>query len=142
MKKILFGFIPAIIVISLGAFYGGMKYGQKSATSSGFIRQNFQNLSEEERQQFVQRGTGVRSGGDFISGEVIEKDEQSLTLKTSDGGSRIIFFSDQTEINKFADGTIGDVEKGKTISIRGQKNQDNSITAQSIQIGSPMTIRQ
>ena len=140
MKKIL----PVVIVLGIvavggGAFYGGMKYGQ-SKNSLSF--QDFQNLSPEQRQQSFQantggnsqRGAGRGTGQNFLAGEVINKDEKSLTIKMPDGSSKIVFYSDSTEIGKFVNGTSSDLEAGKTITVNGKANQDGSITAQSIQL--------
>lgn len=141
MKKIL----PIIVVVLLvggGAFYGGMKYGE-SKSSQGLVRggfQDFNNLSSEERQQRLQQMGGNvgnfqrNRGNGFISGEILSKDDQSVTVKLQDGGSKIIFYSDSTEVSKFTSGSSGDLEIGKTIIANGTANSDGSITAQSIQL--------
>jgi len=133
-SKIIPIFIALILIIGGGAFFGGMKYQQS--------KRNFQNFSEEQRQQLFQGNTGRNLqrevgggvGSSFLSGEVISKDEQSVTLKTPNGGSKIIFFSDSTEIVKSVDGASSDLEAGKTISVSGTTNQDGSLTAKSIQV--------
>jgi len=135
IKKLLI-IIIALAVIGGGAFYGGMKYGESKSPLSKFSSQNFQNLSPEQRQQLSQG----RTGGGFLTGEVIAKDEQSLTLKTQDGGSKIIFFSDSTQISKTTEGTIGDIEVGKQIMVSGNQNSDGSYTAKTIQL-SPHVIQ-
>ena len=135
-KKIIL-IIIALAIIGGGAFYGGMKYGQSKNPR----------LSSEQRQQFLQgsiegnlpRGTGRGVGANFLNGEVIAKDEQSLTLKMQDGSSKIVFFSDSTEISKTAEGSIGDVEIGKQIVVNGDQNSDGSYTAKTIQL-SPRSI--
>jgi len=134
MKKIIPIIIISIIVIGGGAFYGGMKYGQSKSPLSNLSRQNFQNLSPEQRQQLFQGGTGRGTGTNFLSGEVITKDEQSLTLKMPDGGSKIVFFSDSTEISKTTEGSINDIEIGKQIMVSGDQNSDGSYTAKTIQL--------
>ena len=136
-KKIIL-IIIALAVIGGGAFYGGMKYGQSKNPR----------LSSEQRQQFLQgsiegnlpRGTGRGIGANFLTGEVIAKDEQSLTLKMQDGSSKIVFFSDSTEISKTAEGEINDIEVGKQIMISGDQNSDGSYTAKTIQL-SPRVIQ-
>ncbi len=146
MKKIL-PIIIALIIIGAGAFYGGMKYAQSTRQNFakqnfGELDQNFQNLSPEQRQELLQgnvggtfqRGAGRGTGSNFVSGEVIAKDEQSLTLKMPEGGSKIIFYSGNTEVGKFVNGTPDDLEIGKSVTINGTTNQDGSITAQSIQL--------
>ncbi len=138
MAKKIIPIIIILVIIGAGAFYGGMKYGQSKSPLSKFSSQNFQNLSQEQRQQLLQGRTGGGAGANFLSGEVIAKDEQSLTLKMQDGGSKIIFFSDSTKISKTTEGSINDVELGKTLSVGGKQNSDGSFTAETIQL-SPLT---
>jgi hypothetical protein len=141
MKKIL-PIIIIVVIVAAGAFFGGMKYGQgKSSNLSRGNFQDFANMSPEERQQRMQQ-TGANVGGiragnrgnGFATGEILSKDDKSITVKLSDGGSKIIFFSDTTEVGKFIDGTPTDLEVGKTVTVNGTTNQDGSITAQSIQM--------
>ena len=130
--------IPIIIILIIiigGAFYGGMKYTESKAS------RGFANLSPEERQQRLQQmganiggGFNNRTGAGFVSGEIISKDDKSITIKLRDDGSKIIFYSDTTEVGKFVSGTPSDLEVGKTVTINGKANQDGSITAQSIQL--------
>ena len=129
MKKTLIVFIILLVIVGGIAFYGGMKYQQAKTPS----RQVFQNLTPEQRQQFLQQGVGQRAGAGFLSGEVISKDEQSLTLKTPDGGSKIVFFSGSTKILKTTEGSIDDIGIGKQIMVSGEQNSDGSYTAQTIQ---------
>jgi len=150
IKKIL----PIIVVLILvaGAFYSGMKYGQ-SKTIVDYSRADFQslrNLSPEERQQRMQQmgaaGIGFQgnrsdnqAGSGFLSGEIIAKDDKSVTIKLRDGGSKIVFYSETTEVTKFVNGTAADLEIGKTITANGKTNQDGSITVQSIQLRPAIT---
>jgi len=135
MAKKIIPIIITIVIIGSGAFYGGMKYGQNKISSQ---RSSFQNLSPEQRQQFVQ--SAGRTGTNFLSGEVISKDEKSLTIKLPDGGSKIVFFSDSTQISKTTAGIIDDIEIGKQIMISGNQNSDGSYTAKTIQL-SPRVIQ-
>ncbi len=146
MKKLLL-IIIAIIIVGGGAFYGGMKYSQNKSPFSNLSRQNFQNLSSEQRQQLfqgnvggnMQKGVGKGTGAGFLKGEVIDKDEQSLTLKMMDGSSMVIFFSGSTEISKTAEGLINDIEIGKQITVSGDQNSDGSYTAKTIQLSAPFS---
>lgn len=145
MNKTILSIVAVAIIVGGGAFYGGMKYAEGRSPRGQFSRADLQNLSPEERRERLQeldanaggfRGgrTGGQAGGGFTSGEIISKDDKSVTVKLRDGGSKIIFLSDSTEITKSASGSIGDLEVGKNISVNGTANSDGSITAQSIQL--------
>ena len=139
MKKTIVVIIGTIIIAG-GSFFAGIKFNQHSNTSGG---RGFANLSPEERQarigQFGGAGgpRGIRNGGGmggFSGGEVIAKDDKSITVKLRDGGSKIIFFSGTTQVMKAATGTMEDIAIGAEITAMGSANQDGSISAQSIQV--------
>ena len=147
MKKVL-PIIILLILIGGGAFYGGMEY----AKSKGGL-QNLQNLSTEERQEMFQEmganiGSGLRGGRPmgqivegFANGEIIAKGEESITIKLRDGGSRIIFFSESTDITitKPVSGSVDDLKEGQQVMISGKENSDGSYTAQTIQMSKANT---
>lgn len=125
--------IFAAIVIAALSFYGGTLYGKsnnQTAQSSG----RFSGIPSGGQQQ----GTGQRGafpgGGNAITGEIMSKDDKSITLKLQDGGSKIIFFSDSTKITKSTAGSLNDLEIGKTAIIGGKQNSDGSFTAETIQL--------
>ncbi len=147
MNKKIIAVIVSIIVVGGGSFYGGMKYEKSHSLAGGSQKnaQDCQNLTAEERQQRMQQfggvgargrngGSGGRNGGGFASGEILSKDDKSITIKMRDGGSKIIFYSDITEVGKFVNGATIDLETGKTITVNGTANSDGSITAQTIQL--------
>ena len=70
----------------------------------------------------------------MVSGDIISKDAMSITVKLRDGGSKIVFFSDTTEISRFASGSASDLLVGKSVMVNGKTNDDGSVTAQSIQL--------
>ena len=124
MTKKLILIIVVLTIVGAGAFYGGMKYGQLKR------QQFFQANIGGAGQQVMGINRGM--GSNFLNGEVIAKDEQSLTLKTPDGSSKIVFFSGSTKVSKTIDGTIDDIEIGKQIMVTGSQNSDGSYTAQTI----------
>src|SRR3989344_6689350 len=103
MKKLIL-ILAVALAASGGAFYGGTQYAE-SKTAQGL-----RNLSPEQRQQRLQ-GMGANAGGvrgwfggnrgnGFVAGEIISKDYKSVTVKLSDGGSKIVFFGESIEIVK------------------------------------------
>jgi len=152
MNKLIAIIIATAIVVGGGAFFGGMKYAESKSLRGRLSQadfQNLQNLSLEERQQRLHElganagagfrggaGGGQRSGSGFTAGEIIAKDDKSVTVKLQNGGSKIVFLSDSTEITKSTAGALSDLEIGKNISVNGTANSDGSVTAQTIQLRS------
>ena len=148
-KNAIISLVVVAIVFGGGGFYGGMKYGQGKGT---FSAQNIQNMTPEQRQQmfasrggntasssgnrmFVANGTGGGTGGGgMTSGEIISKDDKSVTVKLTGGGSKIVLLSGSTSINKAAQGTPEDLTIGQQIIAIGSANSDGSVTANTIQI--------
>lgn len=140
MNKTIIGLVIALVIVGAGSFYGGMLYGKSKGGA--------QSLSAQERQQrFGQMGGGQGrvgnrvAGSGFVNGDIIAKDDKSLTIKLRDGGlptgqagSKIIFLSGSTQIMKSVDGSISDLSVGQNVMINGSTNADGSLTAQSIQL--------
>lgn len=131
MNKTLLSIIAVALIVGGGAFYGGMKYDQSKTAADRQARiQQFGSSGAGSRNG----GLGNRNSGGFASGEILSKDDKSITIKMRDGGSKIVFYSDTTEVGKFVNGAVSDLEIGKNVSVNGTANSDGSITAQSIQI--------
>lgn len=132
--------IPVILII---AFYGGMDYQKSKAPS--FVGGNRTGMMQAGSVYGGGAGTGARAGrmmnGGFASGEVLAKDDTSITLKLKAGGSQIILLSDKTQVVKSDQGALTDLLVGQSLTINGTANQDGSLTAESIQIR-PATLTQ
>lgn len=131
--------IPVLILVS---FYGGMSYARTNTTKQ-FELGNRNGMMQAGAGTYGGR-TGGRNGAmssGFASGEVLSKDDKSLTIKLRNGGSQIILLSDKTQVVKSDQGVITDVIVGGNVTINGTANQDGSVTAESIQIrpGAPTT---
>ncbi len=132
MKKILPVFLIIAVVIGGAAFYGGTKYVQ-SKTSRGALQGNFRNSVQGGG--FRNMGTNGGNGGmGFVAGDIIAKDDKSITVKLRDGSSKIIFYSGATKFGKFVSGTAADFGIGSAVIINGKTNSDGSITGDSIQL--------
>lgn len=133
--KMIVGVVAGIVVIGSGSFYGGMKYDQSKSVGG-------RNGAGAGRGQFTagagsaQRGARTNANGGFIAGEVLSKDDKSVTLKLTgpSGGSKIVFFSGSTQIMKSDQGAVSDLAVGQQVMAQGTPNSDGSINAQSIQI--------
>jgi hypothetical protein len=128
MKKLLLLIIAGIIILGL-VFFAGYKVGQSGSTT---MKGNGPGAFNGNGAPIGGMGNG-RNGG-IVNGEIISKDDTSITIKSNDGGSKIIFFSETTEISKFVSGEIGDLNVGDTIMITGTTNSDGSVTAKTIQL--------
>ncbi|MFH0873348.1 MAG: hypothetical protein V1846_00705 [Candidatus Komeilibacteria bacterium] len=133
-KKTLPIFIVVLLVVAGASFYGGMLYG-KSTTGPGG---NFPNLTAEQRAAMGNGQFGANraagNGTGLASGDVLAKDDKSITLKLRDGGSKTILLSSSTETQKMATVSADEVTVGTAISVVGTTNSDGSISAKTIQI--------
>ncbi|HRZ30502.1 MAG TPA: hypothetical protein P5274_02460 [Candidatus Paceibacterota bacterium] len=122
--------VSSILIVVSGL--GGFKYGQSKVPN---LRQNQLGAVGSSGSQMggVAR-RGLTSGGSMAVGDIIKKDDQSLTLKLRDGGSKIIWYSSSSEINKLAIGDSTDLIIGRTVSVAGLANPDGSIVAKTIQL--------
>jgi hypothetical protein len=132
MKKHSMALVCVIVAIIFGAlgFFSGMKYTDYLRTQghgSGF--RQFQGGANSGQ---IQNRNGL--GGRPITGEVISKDDKSITVKTQDGGSKIIILSNTTIYSKTSEGTIQDITVGENVGVFGTENSDKSMTAQNVQI--------
>lgn len=134
MKKIIPIIIIAIIIVGVGAFYGGMKYGssQNQKNRTNLFAQGGANGGGFKGNKVGGNAGGF--GGGATNGDIISKDDKSLTLKLRDGGSKIIFYSGTTEIGRFVTGAVTDLEVGQSVMVNSKSNSDGSLIAQSIQI--------
>lgn len=130
--------VVALLTVGGGAFYGGTIYEKSSLEKQGLLRTASTQFGNRTPGQGRPQGAGgfVRGGenGEVVTGEILTKDDKSVTVKTRDGGSKIVYFSESTEIGKTTDGSSADLENGKQVTINGKANQDGSFTAENIQI--------
>lgn len=123
----------AALVIAVVFFYGGVKYGQ--SYSSATVAGSAASRGAIGNGQFGQRRVGGAGGmGGFTSGEVLSKDDKSITLKLRSGGSMLIFVASSTPILKSTAGSADDIQIGAQVMVNGNTNSDGSMSAQSVQI--------
>ncbi|HRY63143.1 MAG TPA: DUF5666 domain-containing protein [Patescibacteria group bacterium] len=129
MKKNLPIVIAIVALVAAGSFYGGMKYQASKTPSRGQFTGGPEGMFGP--------GGANRAGNSsmsFINGEIISKDDQSVTVKLNNGGSKTVYYSASTTIGKMATGTPEDLSVGAPVMITGKSNTDGNVTAESIQI--------
>lgn len=130
-NKIIYAFVGLTILVGSISFFAGTKYNQSKTSSLN----GFGNVYPGQQNRMIQGGIrGGRIGQNLIIGEIISKDDKSITIKLKDGGSKIVFLSDKTAISKIDSGIMTDLKIGEQITTNGSANSDGSLTAQSIQI--------
>ncbi len=136
--KTIVGVLAVVVLVGGVSFYEGMQHGKGSNPrgNGGFVGQ------EGQFGRGMDRGMmrGNRTGGGPMAGEIIAKDDKSLTIKSLDGSSRIIFYSEETQATKSVSSSVSALVVGEQITVLGSANSDGSLTAQSIQVR-PVGIR-
>ena len=125
--------VTAIIVVVVGAlaFYGGTQY-QLSKQSAGrsFAAGQF----GAGRTGTGAAGTRRTGNGQPVSGEILNIDSSSLTVKLVDGSSRIVLLTDKTIFNKTATVDKSELKVGDKVGVFGTTNTDGSVSAQNVQL--------
>lgn len=139
-KQMLAG-LAVLVAVGGASFYGGMRFGKSGFGSSAGTRQLTFFRQGTAGGQNVQFGganggqrMGGRSGAGFVSGEIMSMDDKSLTMRSRDGGSKIVLLAGSTEVSKFTAGSLTDLQVGMNVMVTGRTNSDGSVTAQTIQL--------
>ncbi len=75
-----------------------------------------------------------RLGGRPVVGEIISKDDKSITVKMADGSTKIVILSDSTTYSKTDTGSRDDLNVGTQVGVFGTDNSDGSVSAQNVQL--------
>jgi len=131
--------IVIVLLAGAGSFYGGTVYEKNKLSQNFTQRGNVMGNNMPGGQNRISDGQNRKQGGQnrngsFVAGQIISKDDNSITVKTPDGGSKIIYFSDSTQIGKTTSGSSSDLAANQQVMLNGIANSDGSFTAQNIQI--------
>ncbi|HYM64912.1 MAG TPA: DUF5666 domain-containing protein [Candidatus Sulfotelmatobacter sp.] len=123
--------VVLIIVALAGGFFAGMQYQKSQPRGIG---------------QFAGRFSGLNGQGQFgqnanfrpVRGQVISADKNTLTVKLSDGSTKVVVLSSITIFVKSQTAISSDLKTGDTVNVLGTQNSDGSVTAQDVQINPPV----
>jgi Cu/Ag efflux protein CusF len=124
-----------IVVAAAGGFFAGLMY-QKNQTSSltAVERGNFAARFGEQASQAGQNAQAFRP----VRGQVLSLSSNSMTVKMSDGSTKIVVLSASTTFAQSTKAALADVKTGDTVNVVGTANSDGSVTATDVQINPPM----
>src|SRR3990167_4973882 len=137
-KSLIITFIAVILAVGFG-FFAGTKYQQSQR--GNFTRQFGNGGNGRFMTGQFPNGSGAnRNGFRPVAGEIISADDKSITVKLSDGSSKIIILGNSTKINKASEASRAELKTGEQVSVFGTENSDGSVTAQNIQMGMMLRI--
>lgn len=121
------------LVVAAVFFAVGLTYGKKQVSASGPSgRAAFQ--GGQVGGAGAARGARGGAGGGFVTGKILSKDAESLTVSLMAGGSKIVFLGASTPITKTVSGSGNDLTVGANVVVTGQANTDGSLTARLIEL--------
>jgi hypothetical protein len=126
--------VVVVIVVGVGAFFGGIQVGKAKAPSTATTP-----TAAGTRAAGTGRGgaAGTRgAGGAFgggVTGQIISMDATSITVKTQAGSTEIVYFSGKTPITKEDTASSSDLATGDNVVVRGTTSS-GTVTATNISI--------
>jgi formylmethanofuran dehydrogenase subunit A len=134
-----------ILYIVLGisllvVFIIGFQIGKIQSKNSNLA--NFRNNQNFNRMGVTTKtANGNRMGFNSTVGEIIEKSDNSITIKLRDSGSKIVIVSNSTEVFKTMNVEKDNLKVGDNVMVDGKTNDDGTITANSLRIIDNMPIK-
>ena len=113
--------VVLIVIAGAGGFFAGSQYQKSQPRAAG---------------QFGGRGLGEGNGNGFgnqnpnfrpVRGQVLTMDSNTLTVKLSDGSTKIVVLSGSTVFVKSTTASLSDLKTGDTVNVVGTQNSDGSL---------------
>ena len=127
-----------LVIVAAGSFFAGAKYQSlKTRLKGEFGAVRMMDGQGARSGQMMQFGGGTGKGiGGFrpVAGEIISSEDGSITVKLTDGSSKIVTITDDTTINTAAEASASDLKTGESVAVFGTQNSDGTVTAQSVQL--------
>lgn len=135
-----------VLAAATVGFFGGTYYQKGQTNMMGNGNFNFQDRGWNNQQGGGRSdGRGMNNGGNnngmqgmrggnMTSGEVTSMDDKSITVKMSDGSSKIVLLSESTTYSMSESTTKEKVTVGSKIAVFGTSTSEGSLTASSIEL--------
>lgn len=141
IKKISVFLTLGITIVALGVGFGlgtlfqkNQKPNFKNANSQFQMGDRSSGARGNGNRQNVQNGGQMGQSQNHASGEVTKIDDSSITIKTQNGGSKLILISDSTAYKQLTDGDKSKLKLGSQITVEGESSTDGSLTGKTISI--------
>lgn len=124
-----------LIVVAGGSFFGGMAFQKHKGTTAATVSRT----SGIAGGQFAGRSGTTRAGGTTggfgggVTGQIVSMDASSITVKTQNGSTEIVYFSSSTPITKEVSAASSDLATGDNVVIRGSSS-NGTVTATNISV--------
>lgn len=147
MKKWIVALLAAVIVVvGVGAFFGGRASVSQVASTQANLGPGRGQLPSDQDGALPGQPGGVNGfpnapRGGLVSGTILSVDDTGITVKTADGGSKIVLVTSSTTLVKTEEATRDDLVVGQEVTVVGEANEDGSVTASRIQLGTALDFR-
>ena len=140
MKRWLIPVVAVLVVaVGVGCFFGGRATSGSNAKAAslpnGFPTSGSMSGSGAQGAYGAYAGRGGR-GGNMVIGSIIANDGTTITVKTSNGSTKIVMFSGSTTISKTETGSASDLTVGQEVTVSGSTDSaTGTVTATRISVG-------
>lgn len=136
-----------MLVVGVGSFAGGMKYQQDKLPAMGQGQfTNGENPFSGRNQMGNRDGSGAQAGGTQtgvgqkrmgngqIAGEITSVADNSITVKMTDGSSKIVILGDSIKVTESTAVEKSMLKVGVKVAVFGTPNTDGSVTGSNIEL--------
>jgi hypothetical protein len=146
--------VVVVVAVAAGSFFGGRAAAGGGTPTVEEAMKALQNATPQQLQQAAANGNGLPgafqgtggagpngtgtgrfTGGNAVAGQIIAADDSSITVKTSDGSTKIVLLSSSTSITKTQQGSKTDLTTGQEVVVTGTTNSDGTVAASRVQVG-------
>lgn len=131
--KVIIGVLYAVVLAA--GFFGGVMYQKhKTPVSAAAARGSYAAGAGTAAAGGARRG-GAAGGfaGAGVTGQIVSMDSSSITVKTANGSTEIVYYSSTTPITKQAAASASDLTTGANVVVRGSSS-NGTVTATNISV--------